>query len=60
MPDIKLTDGSLISFKKSKKKKRYEICIQIQQSDGQKKITLHVDRNVLNLLQFEIDDLLGG
>lgn len=57
MPAIKLTDGSTISFIKGDKKKRYFMSIYV--ASLKRTITIHLDRKVLNLLQFEIDDLLG-
>lgn len=57
MSEITLTDGTTISFDKAENK-RYLITIKIPQMP--KKIKLHVDKKVLNLLQFEIDDLLNA
>ena len=53
---IKLTDGSVIDFKKIKNG-RYEM--RIKTATDNKTITLHLPRSIINLLQFEIDELLS-
>lgn len=51
---IQLTDSSVIDFKKVKNN-RFEMSIKIANN---KTIVIHLDRSSINLLQFELEELL--